>query len=919
MTLCWGRRWRVGVKPRVERGLGVVLWSYPCGRWSRLLLVAAVSLVLPHAGAQTYVPGQSYYGRSNYIQYIAGDLPVILSAPHGGTLTPAEIPDRNCTGVPDCSTTTDSNLDDLAAKVRTEVQNRVGHVPHIIICHLKRSKVDCNREIEVGAMGNQWAMQAWNEFQNFIIAARTAVSNQYGKGFYVDLHGHGHTIQRLELGYLLSSTQLGYSDTTLNSTYYENQSSIRTLSQQSPLTFPQLLRGNNSFGALIEAEGYPAVPSPDIPDPNSDPYFDGGYNTVQHSSVNGGAISGLQIESNMTGVRDSSANRTAYAQALARVFEAYLALHYSINLRGCVPKLWDVGSGNWNSTGSWYDSALPVSSNHVVFIGPGGASSHNLSALATGNGVIGSLAFSNAVTGSYTLSGNAFTLIGGLTNNSAFAHTISNHITLAGGTTFAANSNSLTIGGNVTNGSSLLTLTGSGNISVNGIISGAGGITKSGTGTAVLSSINSYHGPTTVNAGWLQVSSTATFGDGTGMLNCSGGAIALSATRDTTNGVIPNPIQMTADTTIQNTTNAGTGTRNFPFGTEAIQTSGGTLTIRNIALANTNTMNLRFQGSGFNFSRPMVFDNSLAADPNNNTVQLDCYNTNGTQVLSGMIAGNGRIRRGVLFGSLAGTTIVTGDNQYTGGTTVNAGTLLVNNNTGSGTGSGDVVVNDGGTLGGTGAIGGMIVCTGTISPGASVGSLTLGDGLNLSGGGTYLWQLSNLSTTGAGTNYDQIALTGGNLVLGGNAKLQINFIGSATAPDATNAFWQGIRSWRIISLSGSATNNGATRFPTILNGNFAAGGFTNVADADGNIWLRFVPTSAYTPPVIELVVSGTGTTNATIVWSGIEGQTYQVLQKDDLNASNWNLLATVLASGSVVSFSDTNGSAPQRFYRIMIP
>ena len=680
-----------------------------------------------------------------------------------------------------------------------------------------------------------------------------------------------------------------------------------------------MLRGTNSFGALIDAEGYPAVPSFDIPNPGTDPYFNGGYNTDQHTSVHGGTISGLQIESNMTGVRDTSANRTAYAQALARVFETYLGLHYIINLRGCVPKLWDIGSGNWNSTSSWYDSALPVSSNHVVFIGPGGASSHNLSALATGNGLIGSLSFSNAVTGSYTLSGNPFTLVGGLKNNSAFAHTISNHITLAGGTTFAANSNSLTIAGNVTNGGSLLTLTGNGTSAQMAAISGTGGITKSGTGTAVLSSGNSYHGPTTVNAGWLQISSTATFGDGAGTLNWSGGAIALSATRDTTNGVIPNPIQMTADTTIQNTTNAGTGTRNFPFGTDSIQTSSGTLTIRNIALANMNTMNLRLQGSGFNFSRPIVFDNSQAADPNTNTVQLDCYNTNGTQVFSGVISGNGRIRRGIQSGSAAGTTILTGSNQYTGGTTINAGTLLVNNNTGSGTGSGDVVVSDGSTLGGTGAIGGMVVCTGTVSPGASVGSLTLGNGLNLNGGGTYLWQLSNQTTTGAGTNYDQIAVTGGNLVLSGNAKLQISFIGSATGPDATNAFWQAIRSWRIISLSGSATNNGATRFPTILNGNFAAGGFANLADAEGNIWLRFVPTNAYTPPVIELVVSGTGTTNATIVWSGIEGQTYQVLQKDDLNASNWNVLATVVASGSVVSFSDTNGSAPQRFYRIVIP
>lgn len=886
-------------------------------RW--WLLAAAGSLLSVPTQAQPYVPGQSYFGRNNYIEYIAGDLPIIVSAPHGGTLTPSEIPDRDCTGISDCSTVTDSNLDDLAAKVRTEVQNRVGHVPHVIICHLKRIKVDCNREIDVGAMGNPWAMIAWNEFQNYIIAAKTAVSNSYGKGFYVDLHGHGHTIQRLELGYLLSATQLGYSDTTLNSTTYENQSSIRTLSQQSPLTFPQLLRGSTSFGALIDAEGYPAVPSPDIPNPGADPYFDGGYNTDQHSSVHGGTISGLQIESNMTGVRDSSANRTAYAQALARVFETYLGLHYTINLRGCVPKLWDVGTGNWNSAGSWYDSALPVSSNHVVFIGPGGASSHNLSALATGNGVLGSLTFSNAVNGAYTLSGNAFTLIGGLTNNSAFPHTINNHITLAGGTGFAANSNTLTVAGNVTNGGNLLTLIGSGNLSLGGVVSGMGGITKVGTGSVTLSNVNSYHGPTTLNAGLLQLSATATFGDGAGAINWSGGAIALSATRDTTNGVIPNPIQMTADTTIQNTTNAGTGTRNFPFGTDSIQTSGGTLTIRNIALGNANTMNLRLQGSGFDFSRPIVFDNSQAADPGNNTVQLDCYNTNGTQVFSGVISGSGRIRRGIQLGSAAGITILTGNNQYTGGTTINAGTLLVNNTAGSGTGSGDVVVNDGGTLGGSGTIAGAVSGSGAISPGASAGTLSLGNGLNLSGGGTYLWQLSSLSTSGAGTNYDQIVLTSGNLALGGTAKLQIDFIGSATAPDAANPFWQGIRSWRIISLNSFATNSGATWFPTVLNGSYGAGNFVNFADAAGNIWLKFIPANAYTRPLIDPLIAGAGSSTATLEWSGVEGQTYLVQHKDNLNLADWITIGSVVAPGVVVSFVDTNGPVPQRFYRVVIP
>src|ERR1051325_2280581 len=94
-------------------------------------------LAAPAALAQTYVPGQTYFGRSNYIEYIAGNLPFILSAPHGGTLPPAALPDRTYG-----TFSTDSNTDVLARDVYQVMTNRFGHYPHIIICNLDRMKID---------------------------------------------------------------------------------------------------------------------------------------------------------------------------------------------------------------------------------------------------------------------------------------------------------------------------------------------------------------------------------------------------------------------------------------------------------------------------------------------------------------------------------------------------------------------------------------------------------------------------------------------------------------------------------------------------------------------------------------------------------------------------------------------------------
>jgi hypothetical protein len=269
-----------------------------------------------------FIPGRSYFGKNNYIEYIAGNTPYILSAPHGGSLTPAEIPDRTSG-----ETVTDSNTDTLARSISAAVFAREGKYPHIIICRLRRTKLDANRDLNEASEPNPYATQAWKEFQSFIDTAKQTVIREFGKGFYIDLHGHGHEIQRLELGYLLSSTALTLSDNILDNAIYGNSSSIRTMIPLSRLSFSKLLRGPQSLGSLFEIRGFPAVPSEMQPNPGSALYFSGGYNTQRHGSVGGGLISGVQIECNMKGVRDTDDSRRRFAEAVAETFDYYTAMH----------------------------------------------------------------------------------------------------------------------------------------------------------------------------------------------------------------------------------------------------------------------------------------------------------------------------------------------------------------------------------------------------------------------------------------------------------------------------------------------------------------------------------------------------------------------------------------------------------------
>jgi autotransporter-associated beta strand protein len=115
------------------------------------------------------------------------------------------------------------------------------------------------------------------------------------------------------------------------------------------------------------------------------------------------------------------------------------------------------------------------------------------------------LAGPNTYTGATNV--NAGTLRAGAAN----AFSPFSAFSVASGATLDFNSFNQTIGslagaGNVTLGTATLT-TGNGNTSTtfSGAISGTGGLTKSGSGTLLLTGISSYTGATTVNAGTLSV------------------------------------------------------------------------------------------------------------------------------------------------------------------------------------------------------------------------------------------------------------------------------------------------------------------------------------------------------------------------------------------------------------------------------
>lgn len=264
-------------------------------------------------------------GAQDYIEYQPGTLPLIIAAPHGGTLRPDGIPNRSFGRVAQ-----DSYTQELARVLSDQLQKLYGARPHLIICRLHRMKVDCNRELTEAAQGDPVAERAWNDFQGFIKEAREEVLKRHGEGLFIDLHGHRHPEGRVELGYLLTRDDLSVSDAELEANQqYREKTSLRTLAGRTTASFADLLRGGTSLGALLETRGYPSIPSPVHAAPKGEEeYFNGGYNTATHGSKNGGRICGLQIECPFKGVRDREENREKFAMALAQSLGQWWRSHY---------------------------------------------------------------------------------------------------------------------------------------------------------------------------------------------------------------------------------------------------------------------------------------------------------------------------------------------------------------------------------------------------------------------------------------------------------------------------------------------------------------------------------------------------------------------------------------------------------------
>jgi autotransporter-associated beta strand protein len=208
-----------------------------------------------------------------------------------------------------------------------------------------------------------------------------------------------------------------------------------------------------------------------------------------------------------------------------------------------------------------------------------------------------------------------------------------------------------------------------------------------------------------------------------------------------------------------------------------------------------NTARVEVFGNGnIDFSRREVADNTIGSLEGNGVVYLGAGTlaiggNNINTTFAGTITEQGGVHQGGP-GSISktgtGTLTLTSPNDYSAGTTVESGSLFVNNTSGSATGSGPVSVT-GGTLAGAGTITGpLTVGNGssgaTLAPGATsstIGTLTVQDALNFASNSSYEAQLDSTALTA-----DNVTANG--VTISSDAQITLTDLGATTLPDGTS-------------------------------------------------------------------------------------------------------------------------------------
>lgn len=235
----------------------------------------------------------------------AGDLPIIVSAPHGGTLPIAGVPRRTGTGLPRGGagfvTEIDEGTAELAAAVSAAIETRFGRRPYLVVSRVHRAFVDMNRPPRI-AYEDDDARPAHDRYHASLADFCRGITRRFGAGVLLDIHGQGEK-----------------ADVVFRGT--DDGGTVRHASR---VFGADAVVGPRSILGLCRAGGWHVHPDP--LDGREAPGFTGGHIVRTYGTLPGTAIDAYQLEFGREFRRPERRHRTAatLAAALADYARRYL-------------------------------------------------------------------------------------------------------------------------------------------------------------------------------------------------------------------------------------------------------------------------------------------------------------------------------------------------------------------------------------------------------------------------------------------------------------------------------------------------------------------------------------------------------------------------------------------------------------------
>jgi autotransporter-associated beta strand protein len=309
-----------------------------------------------------------------------------------------------------------------------------------------------------------------------------------------------------------------------------------------------------------------------------------------------------------------------------------------------------------------------------------------------------------------------------------------------------------------------------------GEIAGLGDLVKSGAAQLTLNGSNSFYGGSILNGGTVLLANDIAnqSGLGTGNIMLQGGTLTMYSDASSYNDAYWNLIVHVGQTGRLNTdarcnlhgSLTGGGTLNYYVTYVRTELDGdwsgfngkinvladgdgGDFRINNAYGYANAAINLAANAKAYHVSGDTVSVGELSGAPGSqlSTANWIIGSLNTDATFAGAIIDESGVTSLTKTGS--GTLTLTGASSFTGGTTVNSGTLRANSSTGPATGSGDLEISANATLAGNGIIGSATTVDdfATLAPGNPTGPLTFTNNLTLNDNSVLQFTLGSSSSS----------------------------------------------------------------------------------------------------------------------------------------------------------------------------